>query len=122
MFYNKTLAYIGVPAIILILVGLILVMYALVKRKDTLFTYSALSIVFGFAITLTLIVVPSYNDEDVSNGLNWSKCKIIEENAFNGSFSENVNKLSCDGMVKNIPVSIYQKSLYAFEEQQENGK
>ncbi len=122
MFYNKTLAYIGVPAIILLLVGIVLVIYALAKRKDTLLTYSALSVVVGFAMMLTLIIVPSYNDQDVSNGLNWSKCKIIEENAFHGSFSENVNKLSCNGMVKNIPISIYQKSLYAFKEQQANGK
>ncbi|WP_064576016.1 hypothetical protein [Hafnia paralvei] len=122
MFYNKILAYFGVPAILLILIGLILFIYSIVKRKDTLFNYSALSVVVGFAMTLTIIIIPSYNDEDVSNGSNWSKCKIVEENAFNGSFSENVNKLNCNGTVKNISVSTYQKSLYAFEEQQTNGK
>lgn len=122
MFYSKTLSFIGIPAILLLLVGLILAIYAFIKGKDALFTYSALSVVIGFATALVIIILPSYNDDDVSNGLSWSKCKLIEENAFNGSFSENVNKLDCDGRIINIPISVYRKSIMAFEVQQANGK
>jgi hypothetical protein len=120
MFYSNTLSFIGIPATLLLLAGLILAIYALIKGKDALFTYSALSVVIGFFTVLVIIILPSYNDDDVSNGLSWSKCKLIEENAFNGSFSENVNKLDCDGRIINIPISVYRQSIMAFEIQKEN--
>ncbi len=36
---------------------------------------------------------------------------MIEENAFNGSFNENVNKINCDSVDLNIPVSTAKNDL-----------
>ena len=41
-------------------------------------------------------------------------CKIVEENAYNGLFSDNVNKIDCDGIIKNIPVNTYNKLMYVY--------
>lgn len=31
-------------------------------------------------------------------------------------FSENVNKIECKGLIKNIPISSYNKAIYAYKQ------
>lgn len=77
--------------------------------KDRFLTESLVMLVVFIASLITVFLLPTYNDEDVKYGEKLSSCKMIEENAFNGSFNENVNKIDCDGVITNIPVSTYQK-------------
>ncbi|MDF4140392.1 hypothetical protein P3504_21950, partial [Escherichia coli] len=60
------------------------------------------------------IMIPTYNDEDIKAGEALAACKIVEENAYNGLFSDNVNKIDCDGIIKNIPVNTYNKLMYVY--------
>lgn len=43
---------------------------------------------------------------------------IVEKNAYNGLFSDNVNKIDCDGIIKNIPVNTYNKHKNKFRAQE----
>ncbi|EAN4970966.1 hypothetical protein EH030_20710 [Salmonella enterica] len=61
-------------------------------------------------------MTPTYDDDDVKNGEVWSQCKLLEENSYNGTFSENVNKIECKGLIKNIPISSYNKAIYAYKQ------
>ncbi|EHM4620406.1 hypothetical protein KGK29_004552 [Salmonella enterica] len=60
-------------------------------------------------------MTPTYDDDDILNGKTWSQCKMTEKNAYNGAFSENVNKLECHGIIYNIPVSDYYKAIEAYK-------
>ena len=54
----------------------------------------------------------SQNDNGITSlSKELPSCKMIEENVYNGSFSENVNRLSCNGVIKNIPVSDYNSAM-----------
>lgn len=52
------------------------------------------------------------NPNDSSKDLiDISQCKLLEENNYNGIFSENTNKLDCNGVIKNVPISEYDKAI-----------
>lgn len=112
--YNKTLGYFGLPCIALFVLACLLFAFSIYKKNERLFEISAISITFLLAALIVIILIPSYNDDDISDGRMLTQCKMIEQNAYNGSFSENVNKVECNGIIKNIPVSSYNKAMYAY--------
>ncbi|HDP7352212.1 TPA: hypothetical protein P6484_004300 [Escherichia coli] len=59
--------------------------------------------------------VPVYNDNDIIQGKALTQCRLVEENAPHGAFSEAVNKVNCGGVIKNIPVSDFNRFTYAYE-------
>ncbi|HII1895570.1 TPA: hypothetical protein ACYZV4_004552 [Escherichia coli] len=84
------------------------------KKNEKIFDISGILSVLFFTGIIISIMIPTYNDEDIKAGEVLSACKIVEENAYNGTFNENVNKINCDGVIKNIPVSTYNKLIYAY--------
>ncbi|EPN9163532.1 hypothetical protein ACT4EA_004806 [Escherichia coli] len=112
--YNKTLAIFGIPCIILFLISCAVFAWSVFKKNERVFNITILSTIVLFAGTILTIITPTYDDDDIKNGETWSQCKLMEENSHNGSFSENVNKIECKGVIKNIPVSTYHKALYAY--------
>lgn len=87
------------------------------KKNEKIFDITIISTIVLFAGVMLTIIAPSYDDNDIKNGEIWSQCKILEENAYNGTFSDNVNKLECHGIIKNIPVSHYNKAIEAYKRQ-----
>lgn len=114
--YNKTLGYFGIPCIILFIVSCALVAWSMFKKNENLFNISIISTMALFAGIIITIITPTYDDDDVKNGEVWSQCKLLEENSYNGTFSENVNKIECKGLIKNIPISTYNKAIYAYKQ------
>lgn len=113
--YNKTLRYFGIPCIILFIVSCALVAWSMFKNNENLFNISIISTIALFAGIIITIITPTY-DDDVKNGEFWSQCTLLEENSYNGTFSENVNKIECKGLIKNIPISSYNKAIYAYKQ------
>lgn len=73
---------------------------------------------FGFCIFfavfgLMMLFGKFYRDDEQITALSKElpSCRMIEENVDTGSFSENVNKLNCNGVIRNIPVSDYQNAM-----------
>lgn len=112
--YNKTLGYFGIPCIVLFVLACLFIAFSIYKKNGRFFDIAAVSAILLFAILIVIIFIPSYDDDDISDGRVLSQCKMIEQNAYNGSFSENVNKIECNGIIKNIPVSSYNKALHAY--------
>lgn len=107
------------------LISLIIVIWLMWRYrkwgKDRFLTESLVILVVFIASLITVFLLPTYNDEDEKYGEKLSSCRMIEENAFNGSLNENVNKIDCDGVITNIPVSTYQKMIYAYQEKNKGG-
>jgi len=57
------------------------------------------------------IYLPTYTEQEVSNAKMIANCKLKEENVPHGLFVQNTNKLDCNGVIKNIPVSDYDKAI-----------
>lgn len=114
LIYNQTLGYFSIPCIILFILSCLLVAWGALKKNEKIFDISGILSVLFFTGIIISIMIPTYNDEDIKAGEVLSACKIIEENAYNGTFNENVNKINCDGVIKNIPVSTYNKLIYAY--------
>lgn len=114
LIYNQTLGYFAIPCIILFMLSCLSAVWSALKKNEKIFDISGILAVLCFAGVITSIFIPTYNDEDIKAGEALSACKIVEENAYNGAFNDNVNKIDCDGVIKNIPVSTYNKLIYAY--------
>ncbi|MGD2832312.1 hypothetical protein ACP80N_18035 [Escherichia coli] len=111
LIYNQTLEYFAIPCIIIFILSCLSAAWSALKENEKIFDISGISAVL-FAGVFTSI--PTYNDEDIKAGEALAACKIVEENAYNGLFSDNVNKIDCDGIIKNIPVNTYNKLMYVY--------
>ncbi|MCY0603658.1 hypothetical protein [Klebsiella pneumoniae] len=124
LIYNQTLGYFAIPCIILFIISCLSLAWSVIKRNERIFDISGILAVLCFAGIITSIFIPTYNNDDIKAGKELSACKIVEENAYNGTFNDNVNKIDCDGVIKNIPVSTYNKLMYAYNKSlsQDTGK
>ena len=113
--YNKTLGYLGIPCIVLFVLACLFIAFSIYKKNERFFDIAGVSAIVLFAAIIVIIFIPSYDDDDISDGRVLTQCKMIEVNAYNGQFSENVNKIECSGIIKNIPVSSYNKAIYAYK-------
>lgn len=112
--YNQTLGYFAIPCMILFILSFLLVAWGALKKNEKIFDISGILSILFFTGIIISIMIPTYNDEDIKAGEVLSACKIVEENAYNGAFNDNVNKIDCDGVIKNIPVNTYNKLMYAY--------
>lgn len=120
LIYNQTLGYFAIPCIILFMLSCLSAAWSALKKNEKIFDISGILAVLFFSGIITSIMIPTYNDEDIKAGEALSACKIIEENAYNGAFNDNVNKIDCDGVIKNIPVNTYNKLMYAYNSERRN--
>lgn len=114
LIYNQTLEYFAIPCVIIFILSYLSAAWSALKKNEKIFDISGISAVLCFAGVFTSILIPTYNDEDIKAGEALAACKIVEENAYNGLFSDNVNKIDCDGIIKNIPVNTYNKLMYVY--------
>lgn len=114
LIYNQTLGCFAIPCIILFMLSCLSAAWSALKKNEKIFDISGILAVLCFSGIITSIMIPTYNDEDIKAGEALSACKIVEENAYNGLFSDNVNKIDCDGIIKNIPVNTYNKLMYVY--------
>lgn len=82
-------------------------------RKYFPISLNMISVVFFLFLVLFYSAVPTYDDNDVENGALWSKCQLIEENFY----GDKIKKLNCDGVIMNIPSTLYSKSVYAYTQE-----
>nr|WP_276591094.1 hypothetical protein [Escherichia coli] len=108
------MGYFAIPCIIIFILSCLSAAWSALKKNEKIFDISGISAVLCFAGVITSILIPTYNDEDIKAGEALAACKIVEENAYNGLFSDNVNKIDCDGIIKNIPVNTYNKLMYVY--------
>lgn len=69
-------------------------------------------IVFA-AIVATLIYLYVFNgsqDNDQDYHALYKDCKLLEANHYNGFFSNNTNKLECDGVIYNVDTNAYNEA------------
>ncbi|HGB0585176.1 TPA: hypothetical protein ACIT3H_004260 [Salmonella enterica subsp. enterica serovar Virchow] len=114
LIYNQTLGYFAIPCIILFMLSCLSAVWSALTENEKTFNISGILAVLCFSGIITSIMIPTYNDEDIKAGEALAACKIVEENAYNGLFSDNVNKIDCDGIIKNIPVNAYNKLMYVY--------
>ncbi|HFE0682137.1 TPA: hypothetical protein ACF67T_004503 [Escherichia coli] len=114
LIYNQTLGYFAIPYIILFMLSCLSAVWSALTENEKTFNISGILAVLCFSGIITSIMIPTYNDEDIKAGEALAACKIVEENAYNGLFSDNVNKIDCDGIIKNIPVNTYNKLMYVY--------
>lgn len=107
MFYVEISRIISIVVLFLMVLGIVLGTYGFKKNKDNFFITGLVFLLISVSVGLVLVAVPTYNDEDIKMGARWNKCELLETNKFNGSFSENVNVIKCDGIVENIPITVY---------------
>ncbi|HFU6343582.1 TPA: hypothetical protein ACH6OP_005002, partial [Escherichia coli] len=104
----------AIPCIILFMLSCLSAVWSALTENEKTFNISGILAVLCFSGIITSIMIPTYNDEDIKAGEALAACKIVEENAYNGLFSDNVNKIDCDGIIKNIPVNTYNKLMYVY--------
>ncbi|CSF10343.1 Uncharacterised protein [Shigella sonnei] len=114
LIYTQTLGYFAIPCIILFMLSCLSAVWSALTENEKTFNISGILAVLCFSGIITSIMIPTYNDEDIKAGEALAACKIVEENAYNGLFSDNVNKIDCDGIIKNIPVNTYNKLMYVY--------
>ena len=114
LIYTQTLGYFAIPCIILFMLSCLSAVWSALTENEKTFNISGILAVLCFSGIITSIMIPTYNDEDIKAGEALDACKIVEENAYNGLFSDNVNKIDCDGIIKNIPVNTYNKLMYVY--------
>ncbi|EOL0290252.1 hypothetical protein RS217_RS21540 [Escherichia coli] len=114
LIYNQTLGYFAIRCIILFMLSCLSAVWSALTENEKTFNISGILAVLCFSGIITSIMIPTYNDEDIKAGEALAACKIVEENAYNGLFSDNVNKIDCDGIIKNIPVNTYNKLMYVY--------
>ncbi|HFH1294496.1 TPA: hypothetical protein ACGHRD_000351 [Shigella sonnei] len=114
LIYTQTLGYFAIPCIILFMLSCLSAVWSALTENEKTFNISGILAVLCFSGVITSIMIPTYNDEDIKAGEALAACKIVEENAYNGLFSDNVNKIDCDGIIKNIPVNTYNKLMYVY--------
>jgi len=91
--------------------GILVGLYALIKVEVPFLRLGSLIPVLVGMYSLTVPTQQAMMDKDNKVKLVEAKkiasCKLIEENINNGFFQSNTNKLDCDGVIRNIPVSEY---------------
>ena len=117
-----SIEYTLIYRIVLVALFIFIVMFGLSKMTKTDFStvFVGLTDILYKVIPLILLGVTtmffmgkflSYDKESSKNLIDISQCKLLEENNYNGIFSENTNKLDCNGVIKNVPISEYDKAI-----------
>lgn len=121
IFYYRDLQPYAVGLLILLAFSVIVFLFSvwMLKKRNKgehLLDGSLLLAAISFSALLVMYgSVPVYNDNDIIQGKALTQCRLVEENALPGAFSEAVNKVNCDGVIKNIPVSDFNRFTYAYE-------
>lgn len=76
--------------------------------------------IFGWLIVLVSapIIYKSFNDiNEIQDKGNYylTQCKLIEINIDNGFFSDNTNKLMCNGVIENVSTNYYNSAVKSFK-------
>lgn len=103
---------------VIFLTMLVISIFLFFSSNSVIKKYFPLSLnVISTAVFLFLVVfysaIPTYNDNDIENGALWSKCQLIEENFY----GEKLKKMNCDGVIMNIPSTLYSKSVHAYTQE-----
>jgi hypothetical protein len=76
--------------------------------RGNLFLAGAFTALAGFAISFVMVRL-TYSASEIDAGRHWkTECSLIEVNVDNGFWTDAVNKLSCEGVIVNVPVYDYE--------------